>query len=493
MACAFAAGVFAAAPAAAQSPAPEQARPEAPPANPYQPPPCQGTIFTDVTCSTTFDPWIEQFAADQITSGCGGGAYCPSASVTRAQMAVFVEKAMRGTGFWSPGNLGSGNTGLGQDALVGNATSSQANTAVGDHALATQSYDAGSPLFTSNTAVGWYALYSNQPTSPDNGKDNTAVGESALTSNTTGAFNTALGASSQLLTTTGFENTAVGSVSLSGNTTGSDNTAIGGSSLEFATASNNTGVGAVSLHGDTTGFDNTAIGWKAGARGGDMITGYAGSTVTFVSNSTGSYNTFVGIAGSTTDVDNCTAVGMDAYCDATNQVRLGNVFVNSIGGKVAWSALSDQRSKSDIRNLDLGLPLILALRPVAYRYKSGNGRIDMGFVGQDVEALLGDSYNVLDVGGDAQRTLSLRYSELIAPLVKAVQEQEAEIASRDSRIAELEKQVNGQQARLDLLERHIETLIGRDAAAPPTNPEPPTTRTLSGPAFRGAASSARRR
>jgi hypothetical protein len=51
----------------------------------------------------------------------------------------------------------------------------------------------------------------------------------------------------------------------------------------------------------------------------------------------------------------------------------------------------------------------------------------MGFVAQDVEALLGDGYNVLDVGGDEDRTLSLRYTDLIAPLVKAVQEQQKEI------------------------------------------------------------------
>jgi hypothetical protein len=34
--------------------------------------------------------WIEQLAAEGITSGCGGGTYCPEDSVTRAQMAVFL-------------------------------------------------------------------------------------------------------------------------------------------------------------------------------------------------------------------------------------------------------------------------------------------------------------------------------------------------------------------------------------------------------------------
>jgi len=44
-----------------------------------------------------FDPWIEQFGLDGITAGCGGGNYCPGTPVTRDQMAVFLEKAMRGT------------------------------------------------------------------------------------------------------------------------------------------------------------------------------------------------------------------------------------------------------------------------------------------------------------------------------------------------------------------------------------------------------------
>ena len=42
------------------------------------PPPCTGTVFTDVPCTGgAFDPWIEELAALQITGGCGGTDYCP--------------------------------------------------------------------------------------------------------------------------------------------------------------------------------------------------------------------------------------------------------------------------------------------------------------------------------------------------------------------------------------------------------------------------------
>ncbi len=69
----------------------------------YTPPACvAGVPFADVTCTTPYDAWIEQFARDGITGGCGGGNYCPGTAVTRDQMAVFIERAMRGTGNWPP-------------------------------------------------------------------------------------------------------------------------------------------------------------------------------------------------------------------------------------------------------------------------------------------------------------------------------------------------------------------------------------------------------
>jgi hypothetical protein len=169
----------------------------------------------------------------------------------------------------------------------------------------------------------------------------------------------------------------------------------------------------------------------------------------YVANATGSYNTFLGSGtGATASVSNCTAVGTDAYCDATDQVRLGNFFVSSIGGKVGWSALSDRRAKKDVRELSLGLEFVMGLRPVEYRLRNGNERVDMGFVAQDVEDLLGDGYNVVDVGGDAERTLSLRYADLIAPLVKAVQEQQREIAESKKELDSLRAAVGALRAEL---------------------------------------------
>ena len=53
-------------------------------------------------CSSPFAPWIEQFAAEGITGGCGGGNYCPTNPARRDQMAVFLLKARFGSTFVPP-------------------------------------------------------------------------------------------------------------------------------------------------------------------------------------------------------------------------------------------------------------------------------------------------------------------------------------------------------------------------------------------------------
>ncbi|HTR03682.1 MAG TPA: DUF1800 family protein [Thermoanaerobaculia bacterium] len=57
----------------------------------YGPPPAHG-VFGDVPVSMPLAPWIEELARLSVTAGCGGNAYCPSNSVTRGQMAVFMTK-----------------------------------------------------------------------------------------------------------------------------------------------------------------------------------------------------------------------------------------------------------------------------------------------------------------------------------------------------------------------------------------------------------------
>ncbi len=364
----------------AQVPAKAQGTDTAP-GNPFFPPPCTG-IFPDVACPGGFAVnWIEQYSRDGITAGCGGGLYCPSNYVTRAEMAVFVGKAMRGTANWTPGDLGSANTGLGAGSLYNNTSYAVYNTAIGHNALQVQSFTNGNVNYdASNTAVGDSALYYTQP---DGGSANL----------------------------NGTYNTAVGSSALQNNTVGYQNAALGG----WAGATN------------TTGWANTFVGYNANPQAPGTIF-------------------------------NATAIGFNVHVDASNKVLIGNTDVTVIGGQVNWTAFSDLRGKKDIADLDRGLDLVMKLRPVSYQLKNGNGRTDMGFVAQDIEALLGDGYNVLSIGGDADRTLALRYTDLIAPLVKAVQQQQALIEA-------LRSDRDNQIARIEALERRLQVLIA-DRLAP---------------------------
>ncbi len=71
----------------------------------YAPPHCNG-FFADVPCPSLFADWIEQLAREGITAGCGGRNYCPSTPVTRAQMAVFLLKAEHGSAYAPPSCTG---------------------------------------------------------------------------------------------------------------------------------------------------------------------------------------------------------------------------------------------------------------------------------------------------------------------------------------------------------------------------------------------------
>jgi Metallo-peptidase family M12/S-layer homology domain len=67
----------------------------------YTPPSCAGA-FGDVACPSQYANWIEELANEGVTSGCGNGNYCPLDSVTRQQMAVFLLKAEHGSSYTPP-------------------------------------------------------------------------------------------------------------------------------------------------------------------------------------------------------------------------------------------------------------------------------------------------------------------------------------------------------------------------------------------------------
>ncbi len=345
------------------------------------------------------------------------------------------------------------------------------NTATGTDALYsnTTGYD--------NTATGPYALYENTT-----GYRNTATGLLALNWNSTGYENTADGAYALLYNTTGYHNTAIGSWALFSNTTASDNVAAGYRALYYDTTGDiNVAAGYQALYYNTTGNGNTAIGPQALCFNsiGDYNTAignvalFENSTghhniaigsAALYHNSTGHHNTAIG-AGADVIADsnwvNATVIGANAIGCGDNCVRIGDNYVTRIGGQVAWSNLSDVREKKDIQNISLGLDFIKSLRPVEFRMKQGNDRTDFGFIAQDIETLLGTGYNILGIGGDEARTLSLRYTDFIAPMIKAMQEQQQIIDNLNDEIARQNETIQRVQKELDELKTLILSMANR--------------------------------
>ncbi len=68
----------------------------------YTPPAATGTVFTDVPADYWAAAWIEQLFADGITAGCGTNLYCPEDVVTRDQMAIFLLRAEHGATYTPP-------------------------------------------------------------------------------------------------------------------------------------------------------------------------------------------------------------------------------------------------------------------------------------------------------------------------------------------------------------------------------------------------------
>jgi len=142
---------------------------------------------------------------------------------------------------------------------------------------------------TYNTAIGFFSLRSNTEAN-----FNTGIGAGTLLLST-GAENTATGAGALLSNTTGDNNTANGAFAIFSNTDGSFNTASGCQALfSNTTGRDNTANGTFALFSNTEGEDNTANGFKAllnnTSGGGNTANGYEA----LLNNTAGSGNTAIG-------------------------------------------------------------------------------------------------------------------------------------------------------------------------------------------------------
>ncbi len=229
------------------------------------------------------------------------------------------------------GGYPSFNTAEGQNALF-SLTTGQWNTALGAFTL--RSDTDGS----FNTAVGTAALFfnvGNQNTG--NGFENTAVGAAALLLNT-GSSNTGVGADALLNNTIGTGNTANGVSALQSNTEGPDNTATGRQALiNNTTGGSNTAIGVFALNNNIDGSVNTAIGVQAlqnHVHGGfnTAIGRYA-----LGGSATGNFNIGLGSNAGTgvTSASNVICIGTEGN-NVDNACYIGEIFGSTVSASAVF-------------------------------------------------------------------------------------------------------------------------------------------------------------
>ena len=330
------------------------------------------------------------------------------------------------------------NTGLGAYTLQG-LTLGYFNTAIGPYAL----QDNTTGYY--NTAIGPMALLN-----VTTGHENVGIGTYAGTGLTTGFTNVCIGTQSGYSLTEGEANTAVGHHALYSPTTSGANTAIGHAALYAASSGeNNVGIGTYALFNNETGEANIAIGSFAGFY-------YTGSN----NLTTPSYSIYIGAGAfaSAATISNEIAIGTSAAGQGANTIMLGN---SSVTGLYCYdtsiSSPSDKRVKKDIETLPPALEFIKNLAPITYRrinpadwdesikpeeYKDKaitfNGKVHklpkkekepdnlqkyVGLIAQDVEKLMTQHQFDFDLVKTSPLGMkSIAYSNLIMPIITAMQE-----------------------------------------------------------------------
>ncbi|MFM7079310.1 MAG: tail fiber domain-containing protein, partial [Bacteroidota bacterium] len=345
-----------------------------------------------------------------------------------------VLKIIAGAPFWSTDLSGLTGTGLSTNKLTAWNGSELINSNVSNSA--TGIAVTGGINTTNDLSIGTIIAGLGSGQQPSN----TVFGSSALLSNSSGVNNSMFG---------NFAGQAV--------TTGSENTAMG--------------VGSLRLSPNGTG--NTAVGFAAG----DVFNFATGNTL-IGANATANTN----------GLTNATALGFGATITASNQVRIGNAEVNSIGGIVNWTSLSDGRVKREIKENVPGLDFILQLRPVTYRLDFDNmksitgtdnmlGRGDKttytGFIAQEVESAannLGFDFSGVDHSKNSGDLYGLRYAEFVTPLVKAVQELAKQNQELLKMVEELKRgHMQSGSIRIETNGMSTEILLGQNIPNPADN------------------------
>ena len=352
------------------------------------------------------------------------------------------------------GGYPGGNTAEGQNALLSRTTGGF-NAAIGWLSLR------GLTTGSFNTGVGAGTLALN------NADQNTATGAGALLSNTIGSFNTAHGAFTLFTNTEGGGNTANGVQALFHNTIGNANTATGEFALFNNTSGNdNTANGDSALVNNVTGEGNVAIGSQA------LHSNTAGSANTAVGggalfSSTGTGNIAIGFnaGNNVSTASSVICIGLPGQ-DVSNSCYIGNIFnVTSSGGTAVFinsdgklgTTTSSKRFKKEIKPMDKASEAIFALKPVSFRYTKDvdrAGTSQLGLVAEDVEKVSPD----LVVRDKEGKPYSVRYDQVNAMLLNEFLKEHRKVESLEATVLQQQKQIEALAVGLQKVNAQLEVI-----------------------------------
>ena len=299
---------------------------------------------------------------------------------------------------------------------------------------------------------------------PDGGypNGNTAEGEDALFSLTTGVYNTAVGFNALHSNTTASSNTALGYTALYENTTGNGaNTAIGVQALRNNTTGySNTAVGLGALFGTGAGHDNTAIGASAGVNvsGNNNIAIGSSAGQQLQSGESDSIeigNTGVGGDAGTIRIGTIGTQGRTFIAGISETPITAGVKVG-IGpdGQLGVRA-SAARFKEGIKPMDKASEVILALKPVTFHYRKAldpKGLPQFGLVAEEV-AKVDPALVVSDAKGNP---FTVRYDEVNAMLLNEFLKEHRKVEGQQKEIDALKAELKDQKALIQKVRAQLD-------------------------------------
>jgi hypothetical protein len=303
-----------------------------------------------------------------------------------------------------------------------------------------------------NTALGFNALNANTT-----GNLNTATGRNALLNNTTGVNNTADGSAALTSNTTGNFNAATGRVALSSNTTGSGNTANGFSSLSSnTTGEQNTASGVAALLNNTTGEGNIALGFGAGD---NLTTGDDNIDIGNLGVATESNTIRIGEQVAVTDPN--TGDTMPAhtrtFIAGISGAAVAGATVHVNGNGQLGVAPSSERFKVEIKPMDKASEVILAFKPVTFRYKrelDPKGIPQFGLIAEDVVKVNPDL-----VSRDAHgKVYTVRYEAVNAMLLNEFLKEHRKMQQQEETITQVKSTMAKQEATIAQQQKEIKVV-----------------------------------